>query len=344
MVQYMTEGKKVLIRADGNARIGAGHLMRCLTIADAFSEKEKIGFVCAEEESAAFVCSRGYEACVLYTDYKEMRQELPYWETLSGRDRVILIDSYYATKEYLQKVRKAGRTVLLDDMAKEAKDADAVINYNAFATVGMYEALNGSSDTKYYTGSAYLPIRREFCDRHYRVREDAKHILITTGGGDQENIAGQILDRIRNHHYEYHVVTGRFNPHYDKLLKSVAASPNIHIYHDVRDMAELMLSCDAAVTAGGTTVYELSALGVPFICFSYAENQEKLTEYIGKEKVAGYGGAFHKKPEETLAAIAEQTAALMKNYDRRLQYSLTEQKLADGQGAGRIAELINGLL
>ena len=87
-------------------------------------------------------------------------------------------------------------------------------------------------------------------------------------------------------------------------------------------------------------MYELSAIGVPFVCFSYAENQEKLTEYVGRENVAGYGGAFHKEPEVTLQQIGKLIDMLTEDHNLRLQYSQREKTLVDGQGAARIAEIL----
>ena len=334
--------KKIIIRADGNARIGAGHLMRCLTIAEAIPDKSIVGFVCADEDSAALTREMGYETAVLHTDYKEMESEAPVWEKLLGDqgEKVILVDSYYVTSPYLTDLAKYGKIVLLDDMAKTPWNVWALINYNAFATDEMYEALNSPYEAKVYTGGSYIPIRKQFCDRGYEVRKKAEHVLITTGGGDQDNIAGQILTQIQSEKCHYHVVTGRFNPHYDTLMGMAERYPNIHIYHNVKNMAQLMEQCDLAVTAGGTTVYELSAIGVPFVCFSYAENQEKLTEYVGRENVAGYGGAFHKEPEVTLQQIGKLIDMLTEDHNLRLQYSQREKTLVDGQGAARIAEIL----
>ncbi len=359
------KNKKIIIRADGNARIGAGHLMRCLTIADAFEEKDSVGFLCADEDSAVLIRDKGYTAWVLHSDYTDMESEWSAWKSLFSRniqeqenrktteivkgdkpdsiDWVILVDSYYVTNAYLTKLKKFGKVVILDDMAKIPWNADIVINYNAFANQEMYRALQSPYMTQYYTGGSYIPVRKEFCGRNYSVRENVENILITTGGGDCDNIAGQILECIRSESCHYHVVTGRFNPHYDTLLGLTTKHSNIHIYHDVKDMAHLMEQCDLAVTAGGTTIYELSAIGVPFVCFAYAENQEKLTEYIGENRIAGYGGAFHKEPEHTLAAIRAQINDLARDFELRQRYSRAEQELVDGQGAARIAEVLSGL-
>ena len=53
-------------RADGNAATGAGHLMRCLTIADALQalpgpDPADICFLCADEASGALAEAGGTE-------------------------------------------------------------------------------------------------------------------------------------------------------------------------------------------------------------------------------------------------------------------------------------------
>lgn len=358
--------KNILIRADGNTRIGAGHLMRCLTIAEALENKAQVGFVCADRDSAELALSKGFDAYVLETDYRHMEQELPLWAQLFGEagqktreksgqteigqqeqyapERVFLVDSYYVTNTYLEGLRTYGQVVLLDDMCKQPWNVDKLINYNAFATKEMYDSLNSPYETRYYVGGKYIPIRKEFCEKEYQVKEQVEHILITTGGGDCENIAGRILDKIWDASCTFHVVTGRFNPHYNEMMKRAEDAGNIQVYHDVKDMADLMARCDLAVTAGGTTIYELSALGVPFVCFSYAENQEKLAEYIGTMQIAGYGGAYHKDALGTLEGIARQVKELKNKSELRKEYSEEERKLVDGEGAKRIAGILQNTI
>lgn len=79
-----TERKTVTIafRADGNADIGVGHLMRCLTIAEQVGERGHVVFWCADEASAALARARGFAALALGTDYRDMSSELPRLEQL----------------------------------------------------------------------------------------------------------------------------------------------------------------------------------------------------------------------------------------------------------------------
>lgn len=397
-----------LIRADGNAKIGAGHLMRCLTIGAELAKRgglvkpEEILFLCADEMSADLVRQYGFRVCVLGTDYCNMESELPAWERLlnekpelfvsdglafGGKNSgevledcdcliptdscgsVILVDSYYVTDGYLESLRRFGTVVLLDDMGTKRYPVDAVINYNAPADPDTYKLLyeridveiensNPAQDNsdlkkedfggkmnrvKMFIGSRYAPIREQFLHRNYEIREKVQSVLITTGGGDSENIAGKILDRLYDDTLEYHLIVGQFNPHYRELKQLEDSRDNIMIHSNVTDMAGLMEACDLAITAGGSTIYELAALGVPFVCFSYAENQEALTEYIGSRNIAGFAGAFHKAPEQTLEQMQNLFQVLVEDESLRRQYFDSERTLIDGQGAVRLAQALRDL-
>ena len=87
-------------------------------------------------------------------------------------------------------------------------------------------------------------------------------------------------------------------------------------------------------------MYELAAVGVPFVCFSYAENQEALTRYMGEKDIACYAGAYHKNSRETIAKLAECAGRLWEDYELRKSYKEKEQNLIDGRGAERIARLL----
>lgn len=337
----------LIIRADGNAEIGIGHIMRCLTIAEEYHQicPGQVQFVCASGKSAEIVRRHGFEAVSLETDYRDMEAELPLWENLkfglTGANCSILVDSYQVTDPYLSALRKYGTVWLMDDMQQRAWPVDGVINYNMFADSNIYKELySGMENCRLCIGSRYTPVRKQFLNRGYRIADEVTDILITTGGGDRDNIAGAILEAIyeeKNTKIHYHLVTGVFNPYFEELKSLEKTCCGIHIYHDVKDMAGLMEKCQLAITAGGTTIYELASIGVPFICFSYAENQEAPTRYVGERQIAGYAGAYHKEPEKVLANMKKLTAQLCRDKKMRKDYYVSETALIDGQGAKRLA-------
>lgn len=340
----MTAEKKadIVIRADGNAAIGAGHLMRCLTIAEEIRDRGRVAFWCADEESAEPVRARGFEALVLGTDYRHMESELPLLKRAAqGGPKTFLVDSYHVSAGYLQTLRDWGRVYLLEDVPGCVWPVDGLINYNAFAQEEDYRRAYGRSGApRLCVGAAYVPLRRQFAGRSCQVRSRVEKLLITAGGGDRENIAGRILERIEDMDCEIHVVSGPFNPHGEWLKRYAASHPRVRVHRQVTEMAELMLECDLAVTAGGTTVYELCALGVPFVCFSCAENQEALTAYAGRREIGLYAGEFHRDSDGTLARIAGLARRAGADSALRRSMSAAAKALVDGQGAGRLAAVL----
>ena len=333
-----------IFRADGNAGIGVGHLMRCLTIADAMLsdiDVEDICFVCADEQSADIVKERGYKAYVLHTDYVDMDKELCEWQELKVSGAVILVDSYFVTDSYLEGLKAFGKVIYMDDMQKKAYPVDGVINYNVFAEPEKYSLLYGNN-VSCFAGGTYIPVREQFLAKKGVLRDSVSNVLITTGGGDMENIAGQIFEKLAadNHTIHFHVVSGVYNPNYEVLKRLETKQSNLHIYYNVKNMAELMMKCDVAITAGGSTIYELAALGIPFICFSYAENQEQLVQFIGERDIAGYAGSYEKDSAAMFNNMQTIFRLLCESHALRKTYSLKETELVDGKGAHRTARIL----
>ena len=75
-------------RADGSAKTGAGHLMRCLTVALELQKltehPEQVCFLCADEASAELLRSNHMPVKVLGTDPEVLEGELPVLERLAG--------------------------------------------------------------------------------------------------------------------------------------------------------------------------------------------------------------------------------------------------------------------
>lgn len=332
-----------VFRADGNAKIGVGHIMRCLTIADALSdmvEIDKIRFITSDEESAKIVNKYGFRFTTLYTSYDNLEEEISKWENLNISNSVIVVDSYYVTDSYLDNIKKYGRVVLIDDFQRHTYPVNTIINYNVYADINIYNKLYGNK-CELYIGEKYVPVRRQFLNCEYTVKTNVNNVLITTGGGDIFNIAKNIYDRLSaiDLNINYHIISGVFNPYYSILKEIEENNLNLTVYQNVEEMAAIMQQCDLAITAGGSTIYELAAVGVPMVCFSYAENQEKLVEYID-ENISDYAGSYIHDAEQTINNIADIFVNKMMDYNYRLKCSEKGKKMIDGKGAERIADAL----
>lgn len=337
------------IRVDGNAKIGTGHVMRCLSIADA-AKKNMVDttFILADEQMQSFINDRGYRFLILHSDYTNMDEELLELEKIISQESIsgILCDSYQVTKSYLKRLSSLVKTACIDDMMKIDYPVDLLINYNIYGEESYYRT-HSPNQKKRLLGCQYAPIRAEFVKVTYQVKAIAKDILITTGGGDQYDITGEILrtfsERKEFHQFVFHVVCGAFNSNRESLHELERQYPkNIQIHENVTDMATLMKMCDMAISAGGTTMYELAAVGVPTICFYFVDNQEKIAMYFEKTTGIPNAGDFLLHPEMVINTIVSKVENIALDYNQRSKISTEMRKLVDGKGADRIAaELID---
>ena len=377
----------VVIRADANSKIGMGHVMRCLSVADALLKcGEEVLFVTADDTPVPLLTKKGIPYCVLHTDYADMEAELPeLWEVLrelpqgaespnaalAQKNTSILVDSYYVTEKYLAALKKRITTIYMDDIYAFSYPVDMLINYNIYGEEMGYEKDAAFADTKLLLGTEYVPLREEFAagagyaqsrkelsaetenvtpaeDRLHQTAEQGRTadgvILITTGGSDSFNLAGQLLMEAMKYdalkEKEYHVVSGSLNPHIGELQALAQKHENIHIHCNVTNMAELMAESEVALSAGGSTLYELCAMGVPVIAFSFAENQERLVQTFVKRGIAQYGGNYrtdgNKMIQNTIAGLEK----LCGDEALKTEYRRKALQLVDGRGAERIAEAL----
>src|SRR5574344_838843 len=102
-------------------------------------------------------------------------------------------------------------------------------------------------------------------------------------------------------------------------------------------MAELMKQCDVAITAGGPTMYELCAVGVPILCFSFIDNQEQIVRTLTERDLVLYGGNYLVEGDRLPGQINKQLLLLLGDQEKREAYSKKERAMIDGLGANRVA-------
>lgn len=362
--------QKIYIRADGNSQIGVGHQMRCLSIADAMRESgNEIIFLVADESGSVLPKSRGYDCIVLESDYRAPEEEIPKLRELmkgsmAGRKPLLILDSYFIRPEYLQNLRENAFLIYMDDYGREHFPADCIINYNIYGPDMPYDALySKDEDTKplLLLGSQYAPLRAAFCKTTHIAKNEVTDVLITTGGADKYNVAGQLAERLtrtdgeeqeteaewktdahaenngRHPGIRYHVISGTFHKFRGELEKLAAERKDIIVHENVTEMAELMAQCDLAVSAAGSTLYELCAVRVPAIYFYFVENQLLPAKYFAKKTKMISCGNFADKPEETLAQLYNAVRRLEKDCGLREKIAASMNDVTDGSGAERIA-------
>lgn len=325
------------IRADGNSIIGTGHLFRCFAIAEQLVKMEEtVLFLVADERPCELIKEKGYDSIVLNTEWTKLEEEVGRLIEVVHEYGIdtLLIDTYYATESYFKKIRRHVRTAYIDD--KQAADCpvDILVNYMAYADKRKYRI---KSDTEYYIGTEYTPLRSQFLNSFENISK-SHSILILTGGTDpfsiRKKLTKAILSEKELEKYNLMVVSGI----YDDAEKIISRSDRIQFYHNVNNMAKLMNQAEFAVTAAGTTLYELCAMRLPAVSYSFADTHIDNARAFDALGAIPYAGDIRNDGEETIRKIVDK----LKNIDSE-NITATKQvmeKLVDKNGAKRIAEIL----
>ncbi len=334
----------IYFRVDGNHTIATGHLMRCLSIARACAgllrksgAPSNISFLVSDEESLALLEERfdtpsEFPILCLHSNYQDMMAELPRLTALLPDKKCwLFVDSYYATPAYFHALSGFCQVAYLDDLRSFSCDVDLLINYDTDEDCPYY-----ANARKKLLGVRYTPLRRQFQQPAYEVRPQVTDILLSTGGTDPYGMALSLIKTLPQGTYDYHILTSSANSRYRELEDAAHVNDRIHIHQGISDMAALMASCDLAVSAGGTTLCELCAVGVPTISYLMADNQQMAVNTFSQENLIPYAGDI-RQDEDVLSRILSFVTCMSQNIDSRKKSSHAMRAFLDGCGAEHIA-------
>ena len=356
---------RVAFRTDASVEIGSGHVMRCLTLADALRKNNvECLFLCRKHEGhlLQLVADRGHRAIALphrdaggaFASRSPLRAYAHWlgtdWTTDAEDSRKMLadipmdwlvVDHYALDRRWEQAMRGSGRRLLvIDDLADRPHDCDLLLDQNLGRHADDYfDLLPPGVQT--LIGPRYALLRPEF--PHLRAeslarreRPEFKHLLVTMGGVDKDNATGAILDALCRcnlpHDLRTTVVMGSHAPFLPQVMAKAASMPQPpRVLVGVSDMARLMTDADLAIGAAGSTSWERCCLGVPTIQLVLAENQKKAAEALWKAKAA----IFVEHPLDVTGLLQERflSATVLEHLEA---LSLAAAQITDGLGTSRV--------
>lgn len=348
--------KKIVgIRVDANDTVAMGHVMRCITIAGQLVRKGcRVLFFTADEYAREMIEQAGMEYVCLHTQWEHMEEEIPVLreELQKAGCKKLLVDSYQVTAKYFERLRDICRLIYIDDCFDTVYPVDMIVNYNAYHVRFPYEETYAGR-AKLLLGTAYVPLREEFCripgnnDEPKVMESEAYgniHVLLSSGGGDicdalsgilSKTVGEEALDDII-----FHVIVGNFNRNVKKLENLEQRYPNILLHYRVNNMAELMQQCMAAVSAAGTMLFELSAMQIPTVFFVSADNQRYDSEFFAQNERMLFAGDIRKDRDSCLENIYSQLKMILRDEEMQDRMKRRLHEVTDGKGAMRIADEI----
>jgi spore coat polysaccharide biosynthesis predicted glycosyltransferase SpsG len=163
-------------------------------------------------------------------------------------------------------------------------------------------------------------------------------VLVTLGGGDPDNVTMQVvqaLKQINIEGLEAKIVVGPANPNLQALNEEIGNQANLQIITNAANMPELIAWADIAVSAGGSTCWEMALLGLPNIIIHFAENQRPIAEKLHESGAAMSLGWCHELSHDHLV---DKINDVLHSKEIRKKYSETSRNIVDGLGPSRVIQ------
>ncbi len=352
------------IRVDANSTIAAGHMMRCITIAGQIVKQGgMVTFFISDDESKKLLCenigekSKGFDTVILHTDYSDPESELPVLiEQLQLRNiDTLIIDSYYATYDYIRAIDRVSKTVYIDDLNETVLPVDMLINYNVYSDRFDYENAyshthgHNDSSVRLLLGPMYAPLREQFAGQDKSEdKGQISDIMLAVGGADTCNMILPILnaidESILRDRLTWHIVIGDYATQKEEIIAFASLHDRMKVHISVKDMAGLMRECDLAVCAAGTMLTECAAMRLPAAFFEVADNQRYVADYWRDNKGMIYSGnALTDDKDKLIGRIIKSIDEVMNTPGRAEELRDRLGNVTDGLGAERIAKEVLAL-
>jgi len=313
----------ILVLTEAGSDVGYGHLSRCLAVVENLPYESELlihpdsGF--SQENVKVFPWRSDISGVINYIDER-------------GVD-MLLIDSYLADLSVYEAFKDAvGYVVVFDDFDRITYPVNLVINPSILGPQYLAQV------SEVVSGSDWVILRREILKHEKKLKHsDLKHVVLSFGGTDKARLFERLLPLMLGLDFYLSVVAG--SDAKARELESCFVDSRLHVYGrlEAENLADLFVSADLAISAGGQTLNELAYLGVPFLAIESGVDQYwNISAYVSHNVTPEHLKADDPHLEQKLQDALESLK------DSTIRSSMAERsmELIDGGGAARIAEII----
>jgi UDP-2,4-diacetamido-2,4,6-trideoxy-beta-L-altropyranose hydrolase len=309
------DGKHISFRTDASLQIGSGHVMRCLTLADALTATgANCRFICREQPGNMLdqIRQRGHEAIGLpngtsddlsiSTEHDTILAHAAWlgadWKTDASQTLValrdtptdwLIVDHYALDARWELALKPHYRKLMaIDDLADREHVCHVLLDQNLVEGMAQRYVGKVPRNCTCLIGPTHALLRPEFnalrpvslARRRVPVLD---RLLIFMGGSDPTNETGKVVAGIKlsTRRWEHiDVVVGQSFPALQGLQEAVDTVLGATLHIQTSDMAQIMAASDLAVTAGGSVTWEKCTLGLPSLVVILGDNQRPIAAMV----------------------------------------------------------------
>ena len=357
----------ILFRVDASVRMGHGHVMRCLSLAERLRQRGgDVWFACRDclGHAGSEIQQHGYE--VLWIDAGReqageslaaseqcfaipVEQDAAICQVLIRKMEIdwLIVDHYGIDAAWHMALRKSvDRIMVIDDLADRGYDCDLLLDQTYGRRKEDYVD-QVPAECELLLGSEYALLRPEFARlrfdalRQRNSRQGIARVLVSMGGSDPDNMSSRVLQGLNRVDWvnppRIDLILGPGFQHGDELRRLAQDHvSDINIVENVSNMAEYMQNADLAIGAGGVTSWERCCLGLPALTLQAAENQSLVISNL-----LAAGAIMKLEAGDGLSeSVAKTVSECLQQRGKLDAMSLAAAKITRGLGAELVAARI----
>uniref|UniRef100_UPI0040478714 UDP-2,4-diacetamido-2,4, 6-trideoxy-beta-L-altropyranose hydrolase n=1 Tax=Algoriphagus sp. TaxID=1872435 RepID=UPI0040478714 len=352
----------IVFRVDSSMQIGAGHVMRCLTLAKELKKTANVQFICRNRKGHLInrIESEGFEVFrlngeVLKHDIEKL-SEVDWLGTTQEQDVLdctkilknikpdwLIVDHYGIDNFWHERLQKYYKKLLvIDDLANRQYNCDLLLDQNFYQDKNARYKNLVASKCKLLLGPKYALLREEFLSQLPNVEnEGVNRVLVYFGGSDIKNNTLKVLQGIQSCKQAdifIDVVIGPDSPYRKDILNFSSSMKNIVCFDFVENMAEMMCNSDLYIGSAGTTTWERCCMGLPSIVIGVAENQIEPMEAMELAGMTFFLGSEENVSRAQISALLDN---ILNNPSVLSKMRKKNLELVDGYGASRcVSEML----
>ena len=277
--------RKVIFRADASRKIGYGHFVRSLALADML--KDDFDCIFYTQEPTSYQREQVLDVCQL-VDLPAGESKFPLFLDVLNGDEIVVLDNFYYTLEYQQQIKAKGCKLVCMGGPDRQYAADLILS-QAATDSSLFHSLPG---TQYCLGLEWALLRRPFTQYIPKKRErvQPRSAVICFGGTDYNNLTGQTVDALCKDNLldALDIIVGDvYEGHIDVRYTSKVT---IHRNLSAQQIVNLFDKNDIAILASSSIAIEAMACRIPVIAGWWVDNQDAFYHLLERNKfILGLG-------------------------------------------------------
>lgn len=337
-----------IFRANAGAKIGGGHVYRCLALANACHKAGHSVDFFTNLDALEIVpsLSQFQDSHFVVPDGMKGIDEVEYLIRRSSKPIDVAIIDNYGWSADMERMLRANHSyvVSLDDNAHREYGCDLILNQNLGMAATDYMG-KVNEDCNFLLGPDYSLLRPDFSMAREQINRDFQQqectIFLNLGAGRFDDRYLAVLAGLENISATFQVVM--LAPGFPRLrLDESALSPSflnrIELITEVCDPIPFMAKAHFAIGAAGSTSWERCCLGLPSVVVVLAENQKRVAEALDKAGAAIVidGGDISALPQH----ISPHVERLVTDWTGLSRMSERAFSICDGNGVSRVVGAI----